>query len=89
MGWLLLADKLQLKRIAASCVKPLVQKMVQGEAKQDVVRLAQLGQPAARLLFAMLLKGVKDAVNYNGDVVSYVSACLPTDVDWQAPENLF
>lgn len=85
LGWLLLADRLNMSRIAARCVAPLMKKMIASAVKQDVARLAQLSQPAAQVLLAVLLKGVKIAAIRNGSVASH----LPFSVDWQAPENLF
>ncbi|PRW32613.1 putative aarF domain-containing kinase chloroplastic isoform A [Chlorella sorokiniana] len=84
LAWLLLADKLCLSRVAACCAAPLAKEMITGPAKQRVAQLAQLGQPAAQVMIAVLLMGAKNCGN-----ASNAARAVPSNVDWKAPENLF
>ena len=60
--WLLLADRLGLRRTAACCAPPVVKSLLQArsaEAHAQLGKLAGLRQPTAHTLFTVLLKAVR------------------------------
>lgn len=85
--WLLLADRLGLRRTAACCAPPVVKSLLQARSSEAVAQLGKLAglrQPTTHTLFTVLLKAVRGS---HAQLAAAHIALLVRHPDWRDPSS--
>lgn len=85
--WLLLADRLGLRRTAACCAPPVVKSLLQARSAEAVAQLGKLAglrQPTTHTLFTVLLKAVRGSHSQRAEAHIAPFVRCP---DWRDPSS--
>lgn len=88
--WLLLADRLNMPRLVAQCVHPVVRNMLSSSspAKQALSKLAPISKRTFQLIAEASIYAGVHATNSRCIVYNYVPSASQTST-WAAPGDLF
>lgn len=88
MKWLLLADRLQLKRLVARCASPVALHMIEtSNVKAQVAALNSLSQRSLQLMMETLLRTSRTMAS--NSIYGGARSCVPQTSAWAALGDLF